>query len=123
MRAIRRVGRGPELMPGCYVSPHAKVPFHHRRQPGRGSRAPLHNTGIAVAVEWVSQRGNGERSSSRERAAERGGDFNETRPSDRLHPTAPSAQPGAALSVRPRGAGERSGLMQLESRRRASSER
>jgi hypothetical protein len=58
-----------------------------------------------------------------ERAAERGGDFNETRPSDRLHPTASSAQPGAALSVRPRGAGQRSGLMQFESRRRASSER
>ena len=35
--------------PGCYVSPHAKVPFHHHRQSGRGSRAPLHHTGIAVA--------------------------------------------------------------------------
>jgi hypothetical protein len=33
-----------------------------------------------ATVERASQRGNGERSSGRERQAERGGDFNETPP-------------------------------------------
>ena len=42
-------------------------------------------------VERTSQRGNGDRSSGRERAAERGGDFNDAPPSEKHLTSAPGS--------------------------------
>ena len=77
----------------------------------KGSVTEIEADEVGASLKWAtakvqraSQRGNGKRSSGRERQAERGGDFNDASPFCQAAPSAPSAPLGrctlAVASVR-----------------------